>query len=67
MAVGVVTLTDWGETVVVGAIAIGRMLAVALETADDGWFDVVCGRIAAGEEAIGRMLAVLGDSDTEIL
>ena len=51
----------------VAAIAIGRILAVALEAADWGCTGTVWGLTAAGLEAMGRMLAVLGASEGEAL
>ena len=66
VAVGVPDVVAMGDTDV-GAMAIGRMLAVALDAPDWGCTGTVWGLMAAGLEAMGRMLAVLGSSDVEEL
>lgn len=66
VAVGVPVPAVIGATDV-GAMAMGRILAMTLEAADWGCTGTVWGLILAGLEAIGRMLAVLGGSDGEEL
>lgn len=51
----------------VGAMAIGRMLAMTLDPAICDWEGGAWGLTAAGEVDIGLMLAVLGDSVTGAL
>lgn len=66
VAVGVGTVTAKGD-MLVGAIAIGRMLAMTLDPAICDWEGGAWGLTAAGEVDIGLMLAVLGDSVTGAL
>lgn len=63
VAVGVGTVTAKGD-MLVGAMAIGRMLAMTLDPAICDWEGGAWGLTAAGEVDIGLMLAVLGDSVT---
>lgn len=65
VAIGVGALL--GATVV-GAMAMGRMLAVTLVAADCSCIWAACVRGFTGTgEAIGRMLAVLGASEAGVL
>lgn len=66
VAVGVGTVTAKGD-MLVGAMAIGRMLAMTLDPAICDWEGGAWGLTAAGEVDIGLMLAVLGDSVTGAL